>query len=545
MQAKTWATYISCTVLFIGTSWALWWYARMMYVLILVYTGNIIGYILHLLVPLGALIMIVLAAIHTKKTFSPRVQTILYWVSAAGAVSWIAYYMLFSSNMGMGVMEVSWYLVALTWLCSAWVLRSENLEQRIAGIMLGGIYALFFAFNLYSLFTGAIGNYIPTTHLAIVVGAVGMILYAAVYALDLALQKPPLQTVFAVVMTLLVIGMAGAAGMEFLGINQHYQEQEDKRGCVHGSSFICDRGSHGHYSAHLASNGSLRVSIPLRGENIELLDINIHSEFCQEQTCTLLEPCNDIRGYEVTWMGCPISAEDSSFPQRGDIPLNITFTWSEDGEILTAYREVEVKVNHATPTCSNANESLSFPSVENRPLIGNTSAPVTMVVFSRYSQHGHHFFENILPELQPYIDNGTLRISFRTNTMRHRYNEPTTSDIAADCVYRLTGDSAYVAFHNKLLAHNPRAVIIGYSELEHLTEYALELGVAEEDFLSCVDDEDRSGMQRREQDYCAVKDLEIEGDVTSYVNTQGDHRIYRIPSGATITPYIEAIESIN
>lgn len=113
--------------------------------------------------------------------------------------------------------------------------------------------------------------------------------------------------------------------------------------------------------------------------------------------------------------------------------------------------------------------------------LGNADAPVTLVEFSDYQcPFCGKFYRDSLPKIvEDYIDTGKVRYYFRHYPLRfHRQ-----AHLAAQATECAGEDGKFWEMHNKLF-DNQRNI-----SKESITKFALELGLKEEPFSACLEEE--------------------------------------------------------
>lgn len=126
-------------------------------------------------------------------------------------------------------------------------------------------------------------------------------------------------------------------------------------------------------------------------------------------------------------------------------------------------------------------------SVDDDPVLGEKSAPVTMIEFSDYEcPFCKRHFTEVYPQLKKdYIDTGKVKLVYRDFPLSFHNPLATTEAIAANCSRDQGGDSTYFKFHDAIFTKtvsNGNGLAI--SDLEKI---ASELGLNTTNFKSCLD----------------------------------------------------------
>lgn len=128
-------------------------------------------------------------------------------------------------------------------------------------------------------------------------------------------------------------------------------------------------------------------------------------------------------------------------------------------------------------------------SVDDDPVLGNKSAPVTMIEFSDYEcPFCKRHFTEVYPQLKKdYIDTGKLKLVYRDFPLSFHNPMATTEAIAANCSRDQGGDSTYFKYHdaifNKTTSNGNGLAVADLSTL------ASSLGLDSAKFKECLDSE--------------------------------------------------------
>ena len=119
------------------------------------------------------------------------------------------------------------------------------------------------------------------------------------------------------------------------------------------------------------------------------------------------------------------------------------------------------------------------------PILGNTSAPITIVEFGDYQcERCYEWYHNTKPAIvQNYIDTGKVNLVFVDLAFLGR-----DSPKAAQASYCAEDQGMYWEYHD-LLYNSQESVDGGWANFERLKAFAFSLGLDMELFESCLDSE--------------------------------------------------------
>ena len=106
-----------------------------------------------------------------------------------------------------------------------------------------------------------------------------------------------------------------------------------------------------------------------------------------------------------------------------------------------------------TPEATGSTEIMNV-SLDDDPVLGDKSAPVTMVEFSDYEcPFCKRYFDSTYPELKrDYIDTGKVKVVFRDLPLSFHDPVATIEAVAANCAREQGGDESYFKMHNAIFS---------------------------------------------------------------------------------------------
>ena len=118
------------------------------------------------------------------------------------------------------------------------------------------------------------------------------------------------------------------------------------------------------------------------------------------------------------------------------------------------------------------------------PILGNPSAPITIVEFGDYQCHQcYNWFHNTKPAIsENYIDTGKVNLVFVDLAFLGR-----DSPKAAEATYCAEDQNAYWDYHDLLYVSQESKIDNGWANSERLKAFAFSLGLDMELFESCLD----------------------------------------------------------
>ena len=118
------------------------------------------------------------------------------------------------------------------------------------------------------------------------------------------------------------------------------------------------------------------------------------------------------------------------------------------------------------------------------PILGNPSAPITIVEFGDYQCHQcSNWFHNTKPAIsENYIDTGKVNLVFVDLAFLGR-----DSPKAAEATYCAEDQNAYWDYHDLLYVSQEPKIDNGWANSERLKAFAFSLGLDMELFESCLD----------------------------------------------------------
>lgn len=160
--------------------------------------------------------------------------------------------------------------------------------------------------------------------------------------------------------------------------------------------------------------------------------------------------------------------------------------------------------------------------IENQPMIGNESAPVTIVEFGDYQcPYCKQFDEQIYPQLkQDYIDTGKANFVFINYAFLGQ--DSTEAAVASECVYN-QDEQQFWDFHNSLYS-NQGAEHSGWVTTDKLMSIARESteGLNYDELQACIENSETSDQVQ--QDKSIGDSNGVSGTPTVFVNGQKINR---------------------
>ncbi len=159
---------------------------------------------------------------------------------------------------------------------------------------------------------------------------------------------------------------------------------------------------------------------------------------------------------------------------------------------------------------------LSQINMSGEPVLGESDAPVTMVIYEDFEcpfckRFEDNAFQNIKSN---YVDTGQVKVIWKDRplTQLHPWAEPAAA--AMECVYRESGDDAFWTVKSKIFANQNS---ISTSNVEsQIKTWAAEEGVSESAVQSCIDNDNPLEEVRRDSEN--GKNLGASGTPTAFVN---------------------------
>jgi len=146
------------------------------------------------------------------------------------------------------------------------------------------------------------------------------------------------------------------------------------------------------------------------------------------------------------------------------------------------------------------------------PIIGSSSAPITIVEFGDYQCHQcYNWFHNTKPAIfQNYVDTGKVNLVFVDLAFLGR-----DSPKAAQASYCAEDQGKYWEYHNQLYLSQESKIDNGWANSERLKSFAFSLGLDSELFDSCLD----SGKyaKRVQSNIAEAKKFGVSGTPTFFI----------------------------
>jgi len=161
--------------------------------------------------------------------------------------------------------------------------------------------------------------------------------------------------------------------------------------------------------------------------------------------------------------------------------------------------------------------SMDGISLEDEPVLGQSDAPVTMVVFEDYECPFCQRFEQgaVRQVVSEYVESGQVKIvwkDFPLPQIGHEWAEPAAA--AMECVYREGGNEAFWNVKDEVFA-NQGAIKVDNVE-SRIKSYGSNQGVSESAVQSCIDSD--NPMEEINRDAQDAKQIEATGTPTSVIN---------------------------
>lgn len=99
---------------------------------------------------------------------------------------------------------------------------------------------------------------------------------------------------------------------------------------------------------------------------------------------------------------------------------------------------------------SDSQEELVKVSIDDDPVLGESSAPITMIEFSDYEcPFCKRYFDSSFSQIKKdFVDTGKLKIVFRDLPLSFHDPAATSEALAANCAKELGGDEVYFKYHD-------------------------------------------------------------------------------------------------
>lgn len=151
--------------------------------------------------------------------------------------------------------------------------------------------------------------------------------------------------------------------------------------------------------------------------------------------------------------------------------------------------------------------------VKGKPVLGQENAIVTIVEFSDFQcPFCESWFQNVKPQLQPYIDRGEVKLLYAHFPLSfHENAEP--SALAAECANE---QGKFWEYHDKVFEN--QADMSGANYAETLKNYASGLGMDAARFNSCFDSS--KYLSEVQAEFNEGVSLGVNGTPTFFINGQ-------------------------
>ena len=156
--------------------------------------------------------------------------------------------------------------------------------------------------------------------------------------------------------------------------------------------------------------------------------------------------------------------------------------------------------------------TIESPSIENRPLKGNTDAQITLVEYSDFGcPFCQRFFEETYPTLMEFVDDGTANFVYKHFPVVGGENPA----LSSACVYLEEGTDMFYDFHDKIFEEHARDRA-GITSLSNLREWAIELGVDATSYDECMDS--NRAEELVQQDFQEAQSIGVTGTPSVAIN---------------------------
>jgi protein-disulfide isomerase len=173
-----------------------------------------------------------------------------------------------------------------------------------------------------------------------------------------------------------------------------------------------------------------------------------------------------------------------------------------------------------TGTDSQEQETIDMSEIEmeGEPVLGESDAPVTMVMYEDFEcPFCKRFEDNAFPQIKEnYIDTGQVKAVWKDRPLPrlHPWAEPAAA--AMECVYREGGNEAFWNVKNQIFANQKQ---LSTSNVEsQITSWASEQGVSESAVQSCL--ENGNPMDEVNADSQEGLDIGASGTPTIFIDGQ-------------------------
>lgn len=156
------------------------------------------------------------------------------------------------------------------------------------------------------------------------------------------------------------------------------------------------------------------------------------------------------------------------------------------GETKTATQNTPQPVPTQAPIQPNPQTRIAV-SIDDSPVMGSPSAPVTMIEFADFQcPFCSRFFSQTLPEIEKnYIDSGKVRFVYKNMPLQNLHPNARAAALAAECANE---QGKFWEYHNKLFENQTSwARLAGTDAAKTFKQYASDLGLDANSFKSCLD----------------------------------------------------------
>ena len=140
----------------------------------------------------------------------------------------------------------------------------------------------------------------------------------------------------------------------------------------------------------------------------------------------------------------------------------------------------------STTTPTQPQTRIAIP-VGDSPVLGMSSAPVTMIEFSDFQcPFCEKYFSQTLPGIEKnYVDSGKVKLVFKNMPLENLHPNAKQAALAAECANE---QNKFWDYHNKLFANQDGwANLSSVNATNIFKQYAAQIGLDTNSFNSCVD----------------------------------------------------------
>lgn len=200
----------------------------------------------------------------------------------------------------------------------------------------------------------------------------------------------------------------------------------------------------------------------------------------------------------------------------GGILAPVQIGQSNAQALNAADNNIDPADNQPSPAQDTSNEiSMEQIDMEGEPVMGDGSAPVTMVIYEDLEcPFCQRFEQGAMPQIvSNYVETGQVKLVWKDLPLpMHPWAKPGAA--AMECVYREGGDEPFWNVKDRIFENQNS---FSESNVESkIKSYAAEEGVSEKAIQSCIDNQ--NPMEEVKDDMKEASGLGISGTPTSIVN---------------------------